>query len=181
MREEVLGMGLIETEPSKKKRNIRVGDDNVRRTQEIDSALEQLLNKHSPAAVCAEEFIYHRNIKSTAKVGLAWGTLISQVRRAAVPLLTIGPQDLKVAVAGDKKATKEDVETALLARYGTSISSFLDEVPLGSREHPFDALGAIVASLEDNIIRMTRKNSGVVVGFDMGFASLGWAVVRLLP
>ncbi len=181
LREEVLGLGVINTEPSSKKRKIRTGDDNVRRTQEINTALKVLFNKHALAAVCAEELLYFRGVKASTKVGLAWGCLITRAQDDSVPLLPINAVDLKVALTGNKKATKEDVETAMLARYGTGISSYLDETPLGEREHAFDALGAIVASLEDNIIRMARKNNGIILGVDMGFAHIGWSVVRLLP
>lgn len=184
-REQVLRFGAILTKPSSKKKHIYTGDDNRRRTEEIATFLATALTpKEGPVSIiCAEEFVYHRGIKASAKVGLAWGSLITRALDRGIPLLEASPQQIKVATHGTNSATKAEVEDALVARYGTLLRSHLVDLPKGQHEHAYDAIGAVVACLNDNLIRIARQHEkgAIILGLDMGFAHIGWALMRIIP
>jgi Holliday junction resolvasome RuvABC endonuclease subunit len=183
--EQVVRFGAFITKPSTKKKHIFAGDDNRRRTEEIAKLLAKLLapDEGPIAIVCAEEFVYHRGIKASAKVGLAWGSLITRVSDRRLPLLTASPQDIKVATHGNQSATKLQVEAGLVVRYGSALRAHVKDLAASHHEHAYDAIGAIVACLGSNEIRLARQaaKGALVLGLDMGFAHIGWALVRVLP
>lgn len=181
--ETILRFGVLSNPIANKKRRIFTGDDNQRRTEHVAAFLKNLLTppEGQPAAICAESFVYHRGIKASAKMGLAWGTLITRALDAQLPLLSATPQEIKIATHGSKKATKEEVQLAVLARYGADLADQLGSVAPSDHEHAYDAVGAVVALLNADVVRLARQSSRIVVGIDMGFAHLGWCVARLHP
>jgi hypothetical protein len=68
-------------------------------------------------------------------------------------MIQVSPQDIKEAVTGSRKASKALMETTLSERY-PEVSKLLEDTPAGRREHPYDALGAIVASLGSEVMKM---------------------------
>ena len=144
---DLLEMGVICTAPAQKK--VPKYEDKVRRLLKIN---EQLLFKMLHAdAVCAEAMSFTPNASSSAKVAMVWGVIASCLEGR--PLVQRQPQEIKEAVCGVKSASKAKVETALSRRF-EDMYDLLSGVSASRREHPIDALGAIVASLDSEVVKM---------------------------
>lgn len=154
--DRVLDLGIITTKPTPKKRRAFTSDDNHRRTAEIYLQLRGIVDHNAIRAVAAETFIYHRGIKASAKMGLAWGALIALITERDLPLLEATPQEIKKVLCDDVKATKDDVQRAVLARYGSPLADALAPYADSLHEHAYDSVGAIVACLPSNTIKLLR-------------------------
>lgn len=169
----VVRLGVIWTEPSAKKRKVLAADDNARRGRELARALHALLEEplrgcplFVPGArvvlAAAEAMSYPRNAASAAKMAICWGVLLALLDRRALALAQASPQEVKRAVAGTKSAAKEQVRDALWERFGRSHLEHLllhADVPGGEREHAYDALASIVASLDSDLVRALRTQA----------------------
>lgn len=157
--DQPLMLGVIRTEKSEKKRGVRSTDDNVERCRVLARELAAVVGLvGAPMVICAEAMSFVRSSAVMAKVGMAWGCTVQAAETFGIPLLVATPQELKKSVCGRGDASKEDVQSALRQRY--NLSAFCDSTgkPFGKSlvEHPADALGAIVACLDTNPIRMAR-------------------------
>lgn len=154
-------MGCIETK--KDQRKVLTSVDNTKRTQ---SVFEQLLGlmwaeeEGQPVllvdAIAAEEVSYPRNSSSAAKMSLSWAAAACAASLGHLPIVHASPKDIKEAVTGSRKASKGQVQSILVSMYPETVEA-LSGVPEGRREHPYDALGAIVASLGSEVVKMGAK------------------------
>lgn len=156
-REEVLGAGVIVTKPEAKKRGIYVADDNFRRVQEIAAGVRGVIEQYRPCAWCAELPSGAKGFKAAQGLAYGVGVLATLASSYAAPVVVVQPQELKDRLCGSRDASKDDVFHALCDRYGESALRVLSCVLKTRREHPTDALGAIVASLDSEVIRMARR------------------------
>lgn len=155
--EEVLALELIRTEKEKAKRKVLAADDNVRRAREAARELMTLWEQHDVVAIAAESMSFTRHASVSQKMGMTWGVIASLAEVYELPIVQASPQRVKDAVCGSKTASKEDVEAALKARYPEAAPLFAG--PNGQREHVWDALAAVVAALESDVVRMARHLS----------------------
>lgn len=163
--DHLLGLGVIRTQKSAAKRRVRSTDDNAERASEIADALLDVLARYDHVdcarviAFCVEQMSFVRSSAVMAKVGMAHGIAITIATQGRYPLLGVTPQELKRGVCGMRDASKEQIRDSLRARYLTcqALDALDREVPRGQQEHPYDALGAIVACLETDTIRMGRQ------------------------
>lgn len=146
----VLHMGVLET--TKDTRKVLACVDNVRRAQEIRDGLMSLTALYVDV-FCAEAMSFPRNASSAAKVAMAWGVIASVAQDIHVPIVQVSPQQIKVATTGSLKASKVRVGQEL-CRMCPEIVSMLEPLAVNKREHPIDALGAIVAALGSEVIKM---------------------------
>lgn len=156
--EDILELGVIETKKSSNKRRVLASDDNLRRAREIVLGIRTVCGSDVPKVICAESMSFPRNASSSAKIGMAWGVLAAISEFGQVPVVQASPQEVKKVVCGNKAASKVEVETALVLRYGegTGIHSFRRRFAKGKHEHGFDALAAVVACLDSEVLRMAR-------------------------
>lgn len=154
--ETVYELDVIRTDKSSKKSNVLATEDNIRRTREICVALRALIRRHNIRAICGEAMSFPRSSSVAGKMCLAWGVVAALTVEFDLPLVQCTPMQLKKAVCGNKSAAKEDVETALLERYGDAVDRLFTGLP-SQREHCFDALGSVVAGLDSEVLRMARK------------------------
>ncbi len=146
----LLKMGVVRTEkwkPSKKRPKATkpsASEDNVRRAQEIGSALLELLE--GVDTICVEAMSFPRNASAAAKMAMFWGVLSTLALIRGLNVIQVSPQKIKIAVTGHNSAEKEEVQAALEKLFGAeSVDlSGITDVPKSLREHPFDALGAAV-------------------------------------
>lgn len=154
-------MGVFRTEKSAKKLTVFASEDNVRRAREIYIQLRDLaLNgEEGPVrAICAETMSFPRNASTAAKMSLCWGVIAAFSAQFNIPVVQASPQQLKKNVAGSKTSDKEEVQAALEVRYGKALlHKVCRGVPTSMLEHPYDALGAVVATLDSELIRMARN------------------------
>lgn len=149
--ETVVELGVLRTEKSAAKRQVLATDDNVRRTRELARPLTELVQRAD--VVCAESMSFPRNASAAGKMCLCWGLLVGLVFARDLPLLEASPQEIKKRICGRRDASKEELERELVRRY----EPLPPEVPASLREHAYDALGAAVACLDSDVIRLARR------------------------
>lgn len=160
--EELLAVGVIETEKSAKKRAVRSSDDNLRRARELASELDALIagRGEQVACVAAESQSWPRSAGVTGKIGMAWGVIAALVQRYGLALVQASPQEVKQATAGAKNASKDEVEqfVALWAqnRGAEAWRAFLGEHRGTLHEHGADAVAVVIACLDSEVIRGMR-------------------------
>jgi crossover junction endodeoxyribonuclease RuvC len=159
--ENPVRMGVFETEKSSKKRHVLASDDNVRRAREIAVFLNELLTKgpHGPVrAICAETMSFPRSSSVAAKMAMSWGIISALSSLLDIPILQATPMELKLRVTGSKVADKEAVQRALETRYGKAkLDTLCEGLAGGKLEHPYDALGAVVACRDSELLRLARR------------------------
>lgn len=158
--EEIEYLGLIRTEKSSAKRKVLAADDNFQRSRLISRRLIELMDR-GVSLVCAESMSFPRNASAAAKMSLCWGALAALAELRQLPVVQASPSEIKKKVCGEKTASKEDVEAAMVRRYGGGVEKFLNAsgVTKTTREHPVDALAAVVACLDSEVVRMARRVS----------------------
>lgn len=149
----------FETEKAATKKRVREADDRFARTRLIARNVHAVMRRY-PAirAVCFESMSPVRNSGVMAKIGMCFGVVATLVELTDLPVLESSPQEIKKAVCGAKGATKEDIQKQLDALFKGSPKAMLDVAGLaqGKREHPYDALGAIVAGWDTEVMRLLR-------------------------
>lgn len=154
--ERLGALGVVKT-VKRSGQGVLVTDDLHRRGMELARALVGILDQHQPVAVCAESISYPRNASASASIGRAWGILDSELERRGLPLISASPQAIKKAATGRLSASKEEVADALDARFGGRLAPLLAAMPKAAREHPADAVGAVVACLDHDHLRLARS------------------------
>jgi Holliday junction resolvasome RuvABC endonuclease subunit len=171
--EQVYGMGVIKTVKSDNKRGLLVADDNVRCAREVATVLRSLTKfKGGIKAFCAEAMSAPRNASAAAKMAMTWGIVACLAEEKDIPIVQASPQELKKKVCDNKSASKEEVQKALTDRYGMFVTGrpvlplslmlepqapLLSDVPGGQHEHAWDALAAVVAGLDSEVVRLARR------------------------
>jgi Holliday junction resolvasome RuvABC endonuclease subunit len=155
----VLRLGVIETKASSKlQRSVRAVDDNVRRTREVGDTFESLGLLVHADAIMVEAFSHPPNASSAAKIALVFGAVVEMARCRGLALLQATPKEIKKAVTGRSSSSKEAVAAALAIAYGEHlVADLLEGVAESKREHAFDALGAVVACLDTDEVRLLRR------------------------
>jgi Holliday junction resolvasome RuvABC endonuclease subunit len=164
--EELLAMGIFETKKEAKKRHVLQSEDSFERTREIAHFLGDKIRTYGPKVVCFEAWSPVRNASAAAKVAFAYGALASQAY--GLPTVSPTPQRVKKRLTGRQSASKDDIEAAVLNYLITPHNPYADasykvvqqfrrDVPKSKRDHAFDAIGVIIASLESDIIRAARQ------------------------
>jgi crossover junction endodeoxyribonuclease RuvC len=154
-RATIKAVGVFRTAKLSTKQHVLAADDNLRRARDISAFLTTLCGRWDPKAICAESMSFPRNASAAAKVAMAWGTIAACSDRLGIPVVQASPQHVKLAVCGRKDASKEDVQAALRQRF-PELPGFLDKTPTGQLEHPYDAVGAVVACMDSEVLRLLR-------------------------
>lgn len=146
-------LGFIGTELSDKKRGVRVSDDNTRRARELYEPLASLIKAHDVKVICAEAMSYPRSSSASHKMGISWGIIVGLSCQFTLPITQASPTEIKKMVCGNGSASKEDIQKTLATQHDLDLDLFAKT----KREHPFDALGAVHASLDTEIIYLARS------------------------
>jgi Holliday junction resolvasome RuvABC endonuclease subunit len=156
-KEDVLACGVIRTQKSATKRDYKASDDNTRRAREIVQAL--LPVSEGIVAICSESPSLPRNASTSFKLGICYGILATLAEIRNVPVVMVSPQELKKRLCGTSKASKADVAEAIDQRFGRDFGAELLQrgVPSGEHEHPYDSIGAVISSLDSEVIQMARR------------------------
>lgn len=96
----VLGYGAIRT-PSKQAAALRL--------EAIYRGVEELVSEFNPDCAAIEELFFNKNVASALAVGQARGVAILAVTHAGLPVAEYTPLQVKTAVTGYGRATKEQV------------------------------------------------------------------------
>ncbi len=96
----MLAYGAIETE---KGLNTEV------RLKLVHEGIDRLLQQHQPEIVAVEQLFFNRNVTTAITVGQARGVILLAAAQHGMPILEYTPYQVKQAVVGYGKATKEQV------------------------------------------------------------------------
>lgn len=163
--EQPVEMGVIRTEKSTAKRNVRASEDNLERAKEIATELRTLIDKYRVQLICAETMSYPRNSSAAAKMAMCWGVLAALAGQYNIPIAQATPQEVKKAVTGKKDASKDEVQEAVRtlfpelqggeAKHGGPY--ILKAVPRSLWEHPYDATAAVIACRQSEVLLLARR------------------------
>jgi len=154
---EVMGLGVLRTERSDKKRKVLASDDNLRRCKELVRLVLPL--SEGAVAFCAESMSFPRSSSVAAKMAMCWGMMATLSEIREIPILQVSPKELKRKVCGNASASKIEVGEALDKRFDRSFGQELlaKGVTRSFHEHAYDALGTIVASLDGEFLQLLRR------------------------
>jgi Holliday junction resolvasome RuvABC endonuclease subunit len=163
--EKLVKMGLIRTQKSDKKQNVRVADDNFRRVRYISRQLLYLVEEYDIKLICFENFSPPRSASVASKLALVYGAIAMLTEVHSLPVAAATPQAIKKAVCGKASAPKEAIAVKLKSRYNTRsnkqvIQVFETEYKRNSSNwnHAWDSLGALVACADNDALRVLRSN-----------------------
>jgi crossover junction endodeoxyribonuclease RuvC len=152
-REEVVATAVVRTEPSAKKRKVAVSADDERRVSEITAGLDRAITEHRPHALVMEAPAGSKGARAARSLGLVVGAVVAVAWVRGIPLVQVTPLDVKRATTGRKTADKDDVIAAVERRY----PGVVWPEPWGVVEHAADAIGAVMAALPTETLRMARR------------------------
>lgn len=98
------------------------------RLLEIYQALRDLLAETTPTALAAEELFFSRNARTALAVGQARGVVLLAAAHAGIPVFEYTPLQVKQAVAGYGKASKEQVQEMVRVLLGLPETPKPDDV-----------------------------------------------------
>ena len=80
------------------------------RLRDIFEGLGEVLDRHRPAAIAVEHVFHGKNARSSLILGHARGAVLLAAALRDVPVAEYSPAEIKVAVTGSGRATKEQVQ-----------------------------------------------------------------------
>lgn len=152
---------VIETEKNSTSEKVSNTVDNLRRAQKIYKEMQEFLSEAKPDIIVVESQSWPRNASSALKMALAWGAIAPLLE--GIPLIEVGPQDIKLLAAGSRSASKQDVQRGVLNLVPSSQwvkQVVASQVPKASlQEHCYDALGAVLAAQRTEKYQLLRAAS----------------------
>ena len=100
----LLDCGIIETKKDQKEEN---------RLLEIFMDLKELINKWNPDYAAVEKFFFYKS-STTISVVQARGVIMMTLGSLNVPITEYAPAQIKLAIAGSGKATKQEVLNSVM-------------------------------------------------------------------
>jgi crossover junction endodeoxyribonuclease RuvC len=108
----------------------------VERLPMLYDGLMELLREYKPQAVAIEELFFNKNVRTALAVGHARGVAILAAAHAGLPIAEYTPLQVKQAVVGYGRATKEQVQSMVKVLLG------MDHIP-----RPDDAADALAIAI----------------------------------
>ena len=124
---EAVACGVIRTDPA---------DPLPTRLGALSIELESLIAELQPSAIAVERVLFQVNVRTAMSVGQASGLVLAIAGREGIPVVQYSPNEVKLAVAGDGGAGKEEVQAMVTRLLG------LRDVP-----RPADAADALALAL----------------------------------
>jgi len=156
----VLGYGLVTSEAG----NLRyiahgtIAPSGVlpMRLMTLYDGLAAVIEQHAPQTVAMESPFLAKNVASALKLGQVQGVVLLAAAHAALPACTYSPMEIKSAVAGYGRATKNQVHEMVLRLLGIRADVSLDAS---------DALAAAICHIHTSASqdRWQRQSAGVKV------------------
>ena len=114
----------------------RAGDSLDRRLLQIVQELRGLVEKHKPDAAAVEDVFVKTDPRAALAVGQARGAILVVLAEASLSIASYAPATIKRAVAGNGRASKEQV--------AKMVATILGERPAGET---FDATDAVAVAV----------------------------------
>jgi len=175
VRERLIDFGTVSTRPAPKGK-AKKSDDNLRRIHEQAVALIQIANRWPKlVAICAEAQSWphvpevHNPgdlerargamfgvLGASTMIAMSWGVIGTLSALLDVPVVQVAPQTMRRRLLGAGRGDKTALERALIARYGEAMLAPVLAIAKSRREHITDSLAAVVACLEEDVLRAVR-------------------------
>lgn len=110
----------------------------AQRLARIYEQTQQILSQFAPACVSLEKTFVGDNVQSAFRLGEARGAILVAAAQAGIPVQEYSPAEIKVAVAGNGRAAKEQIQLMVGRLLGLAEAVSSDEA---------DALGAAICHL----------------------------------
>lgn len=140
LRARLIECGVIRTRPV---------DPLPNRLLVIFDAVNELVERHQPDALALENVFHGRNTRTALVLGHARGVIMVVAERAGVPVAEITPAEVKRAVTGTGRATKDQV--------GAMVMRLLN---LKRAPTPSDAADGVAIALTHLMRAMPRTRLG---------------------
>lgn len=114
-------------------------------------SLEILIDRHRPDALSVESQFVLKNAQSALKLGMAKGMAILAAARRSIPIFEYPPSKAKLAVSGNGRASKWQVQKM--------IQTLLRLSSLPQPEDAADALALAICHLQSEGIRLCMNRS----------------------
>ena len=122
------------------------------RLAHIYEQVRLLVSKFEPACVSLEKTFVGENVQSAFRLGEARGAILVAAAQAGVSVREYSPAEIKVAVVGNGRAVKEQMQTMVIHLLGLHTPLAADEA---------DALGAAICHLHTQSFAV-RANTEIV-------------------
>ena len=103
----------------------------------LETALSKLIAGLNPDRVVIERLFVTRNQKTAIEVAQARGVIVATIAKHRLPLVELTPSEIKLAVAGDGRASKGGVSLMVTRLLSLPKARVLDDIT--------DALAAAIA------------------------------------
>ena len=151
-----VALGVIRTKPDRKSSRC---DDNVNRCGEIADALRQLHDDFDFIFIASEAQSWTRHANADRAVAQAWGVIAALSELFNCPVIQIRPQEIKMAIAGARSASKGSVQNILEHRV-LNAEAALSKLAKTQQNHASDALAAAMASLRHPLVQTVKRMRG---------------------
>lgn len=155
----VEAVGVIRTTPAKKKQRVLGSDDEFRRCKEIAREIGGLIRVHEVKLICAESMSSGMpNSKTQRLMAYCIGVLAGLATEHVVPFAQETPKRIKKRLCGRSNVTDEVLHAEVRERYPEmgELASLL-KVPATKREHCYDAVGAVEACADGEVMLTLRR------------------------
>jgi len=122
----------------------------------IHAELQRLIDEHEPDAVALEELYFGQNVRTAFAVGHARGVAMLAAGQRDVPCAGYTPQQVKGAVCGNGRASKEQVSRMVTALLG------LEREPRA--DHAADALAVAICHANCAPLSQALARAGIGAG-----------------
>ena len=133
----------------------------AQRLEGIFTEIGELLRRHRPVATAVESLFFNANVRTALAVGHARGVTLLACSQAGCEVFEYTPQQVKQAVVGYGKASKEQVMEMVRVLLG---------LPRAPRpDHAADALGvaichANISGVRESVARSLERRDGTRAG-----------------
>ena len=153
LKDQVARVGTIRTSPSNKRLRVRQADDDMRRCKEIARELATLVRQDGVRGVLSElPGGQSQSARAASAMGMSKAIVASVVEVLRLPVEYYTPQDVKLAAAGSRNASKSRIQEVVKTLYPGEIYPNV-RVEL---EAVCDALAVWMAGREGDMVRSMR-------------------------
>lgn len=92
----------------------------------IFKTMGEILASYRPSQIAIEDIFYAKNVKSSLKLGHARGAVLIAATQSGVPIFEYSPLEIKKAVVGYGRASKEQVRSMVQIILGLTTEPSLD-------------------------------------------------------
>ena len=91
------------------------------RLAELQAELRALLTEFTPQALAVERVFFQVNVRTAMSVGQASGIAMAEAAARGIAVTQYSPNEVKLAVAGDGAATKDQIQRMVQALLGLAV------------------------------------------------------------